>query len=57
MFPDIADGSAQARALTLPEEEKQRFGYAKDGGRIGYRMGSPTPYNGTNSRTSKRQTG
>jgi hypothetical protein len=41
MFPDIADGSAQARALTF-QDLKQRFGYAK-GGRIEYRMGSPKP--------------
>ena len=41
MFPDIADGSAQARALTF-KDLKERFGYAK-GGRIEYRMGSPKP--------------
>lgn len=38
MFPDIVDGSAQARAMTF-EDLKKRFGYAK-GGRAGYKMGS-----------------
>jgi hypothetical protein len=38
LFPNITDGSAQARALTF-EDLKKRF-YYNEGGRAGYKLGS-----------------
>ena len=53
MFPDVVDGSAQARALTF-EDLKKRF-YYNEGGRAGYRMGSKPMMESVAE--SKRQTG
>ena len=53
MFPEITDGSAQARALTL-KDLKNRFGYST-GGRAGYRTGSEPMMESVAE--SKRQTG
>ena len=53
MFPEITDGSAQARTLTF-KDLKDRFGYAT-GGRAGYRTGSEPMMESVAE--SKRETG
>ena len=53
MFPNVVNGSAQARALTF-EDLKKRF-YYNEGGRAGYRKGSEPMMESVVE--SKRQTG
>jgi hypothetical protein len=42
MFPQIEVGSAQARAMTI-EDLRSRFFYLADGGRAGFKLGTPKP--------------